>query len=158
MPKQYVLRYYDLDSGRRRVLGIVPMSSATLKETEAVGGAWAFALSGTDLKTSQPAIVVGDDQAIPGRLPDASSPVFHGDALSYTQRDARDGLGHCWNDEGRYLRAPQGTQTAPKLQVFPNGRRGDDCRWRCTSTWQTDGQVLQLQEEKLRLRSTGAWS
>src|SRR3954470_5948263 len=28
--KQYLLRYYDLDSGRRRVLGSVPMSSGSV--------------------------------------------------------------------------------------------------------------------------------
>ncbi len=154
VPKQYVLRYYDLDSGRRRVLGVVPMSSATLKETEAVGGAWAFALSGTDLKTSQPAIVVGDDQAIPGRLPDASSPVFHGDALSYMargeMREAKLGV-LLGTTKGDIYEPPQETQTAPKLlQVFPNGTAmamtTDGVVHK--ATWQTDGQVLQLQGEK----------
>jgi hypothetical protein len=31
--KQFLLRYYDLDSGRRRVLGAVPFQSATLQES-----------------------------------------------------------------------------------------------------------------------------
>ncbi len=30
VPKQYVLRYYDLESGRRRILGSIPMSGGSL--------------------------------------------------------------------------------------------------------------------------------
>src|SRR5215469_1246965 len=40
--KQYTLRYYDLDSGRRRDLGEVPVAKATLKETENKDELWAF--------------------------------------------------------------------------------------------------------------------
>jgi hypothetical protein len=150
LPKQYVLHYYDLDSGRRRVLGTLPMRAAQLQETEAKGGAWAFALSGTDLTTSRPVVVVGDDQAIPGRLPDASSPVFHEGVLSYTTggeaREAKlDGL---LGTSRQYIYAPpQGPQAAPKfLQVFPDGTamamtaNGVIHK----ATWQTDGQVVQL--------------
>ena len=56
-PKEYMLRYYDLDSGRRRDLGELPMSKASLKETEDKDELWAFALSGTDLKTTAPVVV-----------------------------------------------------------------------------------------------------
>jgi hypothetical protein len=150
LSKQYVLHYYDLDSGRRRVLGTLPMSAAQLQETEAKGGAWAFALSGTDLTTSKPMVMVGDDQAIPGRLPDASSPVFHEGVLSYTTggetREAKlDGL---LGSSRQYIYAPpQGPQAAPKfLQVFPDGTamvmtaNGVVHK----ATWQTDGLVVQI--------------
>lgn len=60
LAKQYVLRYYDLDSGRRRVLGTVPMNAAKVEETGTKGEAWAFTMSGVDATTSQPTIVVGD--------------------------------------------------------------------------------------------------
>jgi len=33
-PKQYLLRYYDLDTGRRRVLGAVPMRSGAVEESK----------------------------------------------------------------------------------------------------------------------------
>ena len=64
--KRYTLRYYDLESGRRRDLGEVPLAKATLEETENKEELWAFALSGVDLKTNSPVVVVGDDQAVPG--------------------------------------------------------------------------------------------
>jgi hypothetical protein len=151
LAKQYLLHYYELDSGRRRVLGALPMSAAQLKETEATGGAWAFALSGTDLTTAKPVIVAGDDQAIPGRLPDASSPEFHGGILSYSTagetRTAKldDLLG---TSRGDIYAPPRGPQAAPKmLQVFPNGTAmamtADGVVHK--ATWQTDGQVVQLQ-------------
>ncbi len=154
LPKQYVLHYYDLDSGRRRVLGPLPMSAAQLKETEAKGGAWAFALSGTDLTTTKPVIVVGDDQAIPGRLPDASSPVFHEGLLSYTAsgetREAKlDGLLGISRQD--IYAPPQGPQAAPKfLQVFPDGTAMAMTANGVVheATWQTDGQVVQLRPEE----------
>jgi hypothetical protein len=154
LPKQYVLRYYDLNSGRRRVLGTLPMNTGKLTETEAKGEAWAFVLSGTDLQTSQPTIVVGDDQAIPGRLPNASSPVFHGVVLSYSAggetREAKlDVL--LGTTKGDIYAPPQGPQAAPKLlQVFPDGTAIAMTANSVVhkATWQTDGQVLQLQADK----------
>ncbi len=150
MPRQYVLHYYDLESGRRRVLGVLPMNAAQFKETEAKGGAWAFVLNGTDLTTGKPVIVVGDDQAIPGRLPDASSPVFHEEILKYTSggvaREARlDGL--LGTSRQDIYAPPQTTEAAPKLlQVFPNGTAmtmtADGVVHK--AAWQTDGQVAQL--------------
>jgi LssY C-terminus len=153
LPKRYVLRYYDLDSGRRRMLGTLPMSAAKLNETEARGEAWAFALSGTDLQTSQPTVVVGDDQAIPGRLPGASTPAFHEDFLSFVAdgqtREAKlDVL--LGASKGDIYAPPQGTQQAPKfLQVFPNGTAMTMTMDGVVhkATWQTDGQVLRLQLE-----------
>jgi hypothetical protein len=153
-PKQYMLRYYDLDSGRRRDLGALPMSSARVQETNAKGEAWAFALSGTDLKTSQPVIVVGDDRATPGLLENASAPVFHDEELTYSaggetraaKLDALLGVG-----KGDIYEPPQGTQAAPKLmQVFPDGTAlamtPDGVMHK--GTWQTDGQVVRLQPDK----------
>ena len=84
--KQYILRYYDLDSGRRRVLGRVPMNAGSLMETKAADERWSFALSGTDASNGKPFVVVGDDQAIPGLLPGASSAEFHDDTtVSYAE-------------------------------------------------------------------------
>ena len=67
--KQYFLRYYDLGSGRRRVLGAVELSAGTIHESHPDDEAWAFALSGKDLTTGKPITIVGDEQAIPRRHP-----------------------------------------------------------------------------------------
>ena len=149
-PKQYLLRYFDLESGRRRLLGTVPMNAAQVAETAAKGSAWAFALSGTDATTGKPVIVVGDDQGIPGMLADASSPVMHDDSLNFQvageNRVAPLGvlLGTARPD---IYAPPESTQLSPRLlQVFPDGtalamsREGTIQR----ATWQTDGQVLQM--------------
>jgi opacity protein-like surface antigen len=162
--KQYLLRYYDLETGRRRVLGALPMSAVTLTESEAKGEVWAFALSGTDLQTHQPLIAVGDDQAIPGRLPGAESPALHNDVLSYTlggeTREARLGV-LLGTAKGDIYAPPVGPQTAPKLlQVFPNGAamalttNGTMLK----GTWQTDGNVLQLQSEKKTIIYSVPWA
>jgi hypothetical protein len=153
LPKKYLVRYYDLDSGRKRVLGSVPLKTATFKETVAKDERWAFALSGVDMNTSRPVVLVGDDQAIPGLISGASSPEFNEDSLHYAvegeTKEARlsELLGTA---RGDIYAPPQTSQAAPKLlQVFPNGtamavtpdngiRKG---------TWHTDGQVLQLQSE-----------
>jgi hypothetical protein len=133
LAKQYVLRYYDLDSGRRRVLGAIPMDSAKVEETRTKGEAWAFALGGVDGATSQPIIVVGDDQAVPGRLPGATSPQIREDVLHYTATgEARETkLGIFLGTTKADIYAPPQTQAAPKLlQVFTNGTAmGNDCRW-----------------------------
>jgi len=153
LARQYVLRYYDLDSGRRRVLGTVPMNAAQVEESANKGEGWAFAMSGVDAATSQPVIVAGDDQAVPGRLPDATSPHIQGDTLRYTSagetREAK--LGVFLGTTNGDIFAPPQTQAAPKLlQVFTNGTAmaltADGVVHE--GTWQTDGQVLQLQAEK----------
>ncbi|CAN5747568.1 hypothetical protein BH10ACI4_BH10ACI4_00760 [soil metagenome] len=164
LPKQYMLRYYDLDTGRRRMLGAIPMSEPKLTETEAKGEAWAFALSGTDRDTSRPTIVIGDDQAIPGLLRDASSPLFRKDGLSYSvggeAHEAELGvlLGKA---KGDIYAPPQGQQNAPKLlQVFPNGTAmvlTNNARI-LYGTWQTDGKVLQLQSENKTILYSVPWS
>ena len=162
--KQYALRYFDLESGRRRDLGTMPIKAATLNETDAKGSRWAFSLSGTDLKSAQPLIVIGDDQAITGRLPNANSPVFHGDTVTFSvqgeTREANLGVLLGTAREDIYT-PPQGPQTAPRLlQVFPNGdamaitRDGALIK----GTWQTDGQVLQLQSEKQTVVYSVPWA
>jgi opacity protein-like surface antigen len=126
IPKQYILRYYDLDSGRRRTLGPIPMTSATLVETNTKDEGWAFALSGIDLSTGTQVILVGDDQAIPGYLPNATSPTFHDDTtLTYAEagesKTAKLGILLGTNLYEIYA-PPQTAQAAPKyLQVFPDG-------------------------------------
>ncbi len=150
LPKRYVLRYYDLDSGRRRVLGTVPFSSATLNETKATDETWAFALSGTDAQGT-PMLVVGDDQAIPGRIANATSPAFGGsEHLTYASngetRKAKLGvlLGTDLHD---IYTPPRSAQASPKyLQVFPTGdamvelEDGSIVKGR----WVTNGETLDL--------------
>ena len=152
LPKQYVLRYYELTSGKRRTLGPVPLATGTaVTETKDVDDRWAYALSGTVQPDGTPMVIVGDDQAIPGRLPGATAPVFHDDAtLLYTQagesKTAK--LGVLLGTDLRRIYAPPGTaQTAPKyLQVFPNGdamvelEDGSIVKGR----WSTNGEVLNL--------------
>jgi opacity protein-like surface antigen len=150
LPKRYVLRYYDLDSGRRRVLGTIPFSAATLTETTATDESWAFALTGTGEQGS--ALVVGDDQAIPGRILDASSPVFHDKDHTVTYigkgepRTAKLGV-LLGTDLHAIYTPPRTAQAAPKyLQVFPNGdamvelEDGSIVKGR----WTTNGETLDI--------------
>ncbi|WP_035346949.1 LssY C-terminal domain-containing protein [Edaphobacter aggregans] len=155
LPKQYILRYYDLDTGRRRVLGRIPMSTASLVETKATDERWAFALSGTDVTTGKPFIVVGDDQAIPGLLPGGASPAFHDDTtVSYTEAGATKTarLGVLLGRELRDIYAPpQTAQTAPKfLQVFPNGDAMVELKDGSIqkARWRTNGEIVDLIGDK----------
>ncbi|MDE1178549.1 MAG: LssY C-terminal domain-containing protein [Edaphobacter sp.] len=151
LPKRYMLRYYDLDSGRRRILGTVPFSAATLTETRAADESWAFALSGTD-EQGTPWMVVGDEQAIPGRIANAASPDFHENdhTVTYTvggeSRKAQLGV-LLGTDLHEIYTPPQNAQLSPKyLQVFPNGdalvqlESGQIVRGR----WSTNGETLEL--------------
>jgi hypothetical protein len=149
--KRYVLRYYDLDTGRRRELGAVPFHAAKIIETKSPDENWAFCLSGEDESNHEPVLVVGDDNAIPGLIPSAISPEFHDDTtLSYTANgESRTGsLGVLLGTELNAIYTPPATeQTAPKyLQVFPNGdamaQLKDDRVTR--GRWRTDGVVLSL--------------
>lgn len=158
-PKQYILRYYDLDSGRKRVLGAIPFTSGTLTETTSADDRWAFALSGAQQPSGSQLIIVGNDQAIPGWLEDAISPVFHGDAkpedatLSYAQggetKTAK--LGVLLGTEMHAIYMPPNTeQAAPKyLQVFPNGQAMAELKDGSIrkAGWRTDGTTLQLSGE-----------
>jgi hypothetical protein len=124
-PKKYVLRYYDLDSGRRRALGTVPFKTGNVLESETKDAEWAFTLTGQDLTTNQSIIFVSDEEAIHGVLPDASSPTFSGDSLLFTEGTQKrsvktaDLLGA--NLRGIYS-PPQTSATAPEyIQVFNNG-------------------------------------
>ena len=162
VPRQYILRYYDLDSGRRRVLGTVPFRSGSVVETRSTDERWAFALSGIDQTTGKPILIVGNDQAIPGLLPNSSAPDFyeegsHDDAmLTYTQAGVSTSaklnvlLGLALN---RIYTPPQTTQTSPRyLQVFPNGQTiaeskdGSICRAR----WNTDGSTVTLFDDQAK--------
>jgi len=163
--KQYELRYYDLDSGRRRVLGPLPMGKVELQESDSKQRAWAFSLSGTDASTNQPLVIVGDDQAIPGRLNGATAPTFHDDVLRYEvggeTREAKLGILLGTGKDGIYSPAAQSrAPEEPKLlQVFPNGTAmtmtADGVVHK--ANWQTDGQVLQLQANKMAPYST-SWT
>ncbi len=150
--QQYILRYYDLDSSRRRDLGIVPFSHATLQENRPDSNqGWAFALSGKDLTTGQPLTLVGNTDAIPGLLPGASSSGFTGDAsLTWTTATGQQTiklaalLGASLRDI--YI-PPQDSAASPQyLQVFPNGTAmtiahdGTIHKGR----WHTDGTTLHV--------------
>jgi opacity protein-like surface antigen len=151
LPKRYVLRYYDLDSGRRRVLGTVSFSSATLTETKTTDDNWAFALTGSDAQGSS-VMVVGDDQAIPGRILNASSPTFHDDGHTITyasngeSKKAR--LGVLLGSELHEIYTPPRTmQAAPKyMQVFPNGDALVELENSSIvkGRWTTNGETLDL--------------
>lgn len=156
LPKQYILRYYDLDSGRRRVLGAVPFSSGSVVETKAADDRWGFALSGIEQPTGTPAIVIGDDQAVPGRLSNAVSPVFHdGDrpdetTVMYSQagepKTAKLGI-LLGTQLHEIYTPPQTAQVAPKyLQVFPNGQAMAELNNGSVvkARWNTDGETLNL--------------
>jgi hypothetical protein len=155
VPKQYILRYYDLDSGRRRVLGRVPMSAGSLVETSSVDERWAFALSGTDGTTGPPFVVIGDDQAIPALLPGGTSPSFHDDrTVSYLQDGATKTatLGVLLGTDLHDIYAPpESVQAAPKfLQVFPNGDAMVELKDGSIrkARWRTDGEIVDLFGDK----------
>ncbi len=147
--KEYLLRYYDLDSGRSRSLGASPIASGHLVETKTTDEGWAFALSGTD-SSGRAVVIVGDDQAIPGHIADAHDPDFRGDTLVFEQAGATKTakLGVLLGTELHAIYAPpQSAQTAPKyLQVFPNGTAAvelNDATIR-KGTWSTNGNALEL--------------
>ncbi len=125
--QQSILRYYDLDSSRRRDLGVVPFNHATLQETPSDSNeAWAFALSGKDRTTGQSLTLVGNTDAMSGLLPGASSPRFTGDAsLTMTTATGQQTiklaalLGSSLRD---IYTPPQESVASPQyLQVFTNG-------------------------------------
>ena len=122
---RYLLRYYDLDSGRRRSLGAVPFSHASLLETKRADKAWAFALTGHDSATGQPVTLVGNTAAMTGLLPGATSPAIAGESLTWRVPDGTgtvrfaDLLGTDLND---IYTPPQTAPDSPRyLQIFPNG-------------------------------------
>jgi opacity protein-like surface antigen len=150
-PKQYKLRYYDLDSGRRRDLGDVPMAKASVKETEDKEELWAFALSGTDLKTNAPVVLVGDEQAVPGVIEGAVQPEFEGDSLGYQtasgeKHQAKVGVLLGTSLQEIYAPADGGGAAPQLLQVFPDESALEiaaDGR-ALRGTWHTDGETLML--------------
>ena len=149
--KRYMLRYYDLGSGRRRDLGAVPLAKASVKETKDKEELWAFALSGTDLKTSRPVVVVGDDQAVPGVIEGAIQPDFEEGSLHYQtasgeKREATVGV-LLGTSLPEIYAPPNGQENAPQLlQVFPDESALEvmaDGK-AVKGTWQTDGETLTL--------------
>src|SRR3984957_9289110 len=77
------LRYYELDAGKGRLLGHVPLSDATIVERKPMSDQWAFAISGIDPVTQKPLIFVGDTHALHARIDDGSRPQFSADSLSF---------------------------------------------------------------------------
>ncbi|MGC1302181.1 MAG: hypothetical protein WA840_07390, partial [Caulobacteraceae bacterium] len=151
-PKQYELRYYDLDSGRRRILGTVPFSSATIQEYHPAYEGWAFALSGKDLTTSQPVTIVGGEQAIPGFIPGAISPSFSEDSLTWATAPGgerhtakvTDLLGTSLN--GIYSPPQSSIADLQYLQLFPDASAMTVSKDNTIHQghWQTDGHTISL--------------
>ena len=149
--QQYILRYYDLDTSRRRDLGSVPFGHGSLVETKADGESWAFALSGKDPATGQPLTLVGSTDAIPGLIPGASSPVFTPDgSIAWTTPEGKQTakisalLGTSLNNI--YV-PPQGSPASPEyLQVFSNGNAMTLAHDGAVhkGEWHTDGTTLHV--------------
>lgn len=79
----FPLRYYDVDTAKSRLLGVVPFSKATVVETKGPDEAWHFAISGVDPATKLRATFTGDTEAIHSRVDGASNPVFSSGRMSY---------------------------------------------------------------------------
>jgi hypothetical protein len=75
------LRYYELDAGKGRLLGRLPLQEATIAEHKPANDQWAFALSGVDPVSKQPVIFAGDTHAVHARIDDASQPQFSADSM-----------------------------------------------------------------------------
>lgn len=86
----------------------------------------AFSLTGQDLTTNQSIIFVGDEEAILGVLPGASSPTFSGDSLLFTEGAQKrsvktaDLLGA--NLRGIYSLPQTSASTPEYIQIFADGR------------------------------------
>ena len=150
--KQYMLRYYDLDSGRRRILGAVPFNTATLKESHSSEQQWSFALTGKDPATGQLLTVVGDDEAIPGMLPGVEATSFDGDDLIFTappsQAQQRIKTGSLLGNslDGIYTSPQESAASLQYLQFFMNGTAmatGKDASIH-QGLWHTDGKTINL--------------
>jgi hypothetical protein len=156
-PKRYVLRYYDLDSGRRRVLGTLPFKTGNVLESTTSDGQWVFTLAGQDLTTNQSFIFVGDDEALPGALPGAGSPTFSGENLLFTLDGKKQSLKTAdllGTDLRGIYSPPQIRPTSPEyIQIFPNGTAmamsHDGSIHK--GVWQTDGATITLNVENIKL-------
>ena len=154
--KGYVLRYYDLDSGRRRILGTVPFRTAALKENLSSEEQWSFALTGKDPATGQVLTVVGDDEALPGLLPGAEAISFDGGSFVYSTPLNTDKQSIKTGDligtslDGIYTSPQLSTSSFQYLQLFVNGTAmvtSNDGSIR-QARWQTDGKTIGLTLEK----------
>jgi LssY C-terminus len=152
--KTYVLHYYDLDSGRRRLLGTVPLNAATLAETDLTGDSWAFALAGKDAVTGKPVIIAGDEEGIPGLLMNATAPAINHGALAYQrdgqQQDAKLDVLLGWVKTDIYEPSLP-TRLSPKLlQVFGDGTALTVSADGTINhpTWHTDGETLEMHTER----------
>ncbi|HMF64234.1 MAG TPA: hypothetical protein VK608_09115, partial [Edaphobacter sp.] len=154
-PKKYLLRYYDLDTGRRRVLGEVPMKMGTVQESKWADEGWAFALSGNEITSGAPLTLVGDIDAITGVIPGATSPLFQEESLVYTampggEKQTVQAAALLGTGMHEIYSTPQSTAASPEyLQVFPDGTamtvlaNGTIHRGR----WHTDGKMLEMEAE-----------
>jgi hypothetical protein len=152
-PKSYVLHYYDLDSGRRRLLGAVPFNTATVAETATTGDGWAFALAGKDAATGKPVIIAGDEEGLPGLLPNATAPAIHEATLTYqtdgASRSAKLDVLLGWAKTDIYAPSQHSPASPKLLQVF-----GDGTALTVSAggkidhpAWRTDGETLELREK-----------
>jgi hypothetical protein len=120
----YRLRYYQLDEGKGRLLGFVPLSNDVVVESPDTG-TWAFAISGTDPSTNQPVIFAGDVNAIHARLENASDPQFSGESFSFRVGSEAKSLPVekllGWQAARNIYLLPSTSAQAEYLQISPNG-------------------------------------
>ncbi len=120
----YRLRYYQLDEGKGRLLGLIPFSNAVMVESLDTR-AWAFAISGTDPSTNRPITFAGDINAIHARLENTSDPHFSGESVSFRVANETRTLPTekllGWRAVKNIYSLPAGSSQAMYLQIFPNG-------------------------------------
>ncbi len=80
--QEYHLRFYEGTTRKWRDLGLVPFSTAELKQARQSDGSWAFVLSGA--AGGKPAIVVAGLNGVHGLLEGATAPAFHTDSLTFS--------------------------------------------------------------------------
>ena len=155
---QLILRYYDLESGRRRSLGTVPFSHASLQEISLPNQSWAFVLSGNDLSNGHPLILAGSTEGMPGMIPGASSPTFTGgDSLRYTTATGSETVkvaALLGTDLDNIYTPPQVSPSSPKyLQVFTDGTAMTQSYDGVIhqGRWHTDGTTIHLQTKTSNL-------
>jgi opacity protein-like surface antigen len=122
--QQYRLRYYQLDSGKSRLLGTVPFADATLAELKSPH-VWAFAIAGIDPSTKEPAVFAGDENSLHSKLNNASDPHFSGNSFSFQSSGEVKTLPTTnllgWQTRNRIYASSKERGQTEYLQFLPNG-------------------------------------
>ena len=83
------LRYYQLDAGKGRLLGHIPLDQGTVTERMPADDQWAFALGGTNPSTGRRVIYAGDTHAIHALVDNAWDPRFTSETVIYETPSGR---------------------------------------------------------------------